>query len=437
MVDARTIDLVVSSSGTALSLVGLICALLIGYLERGTRRFLVAFFGAVNVYALVILVRTLIQYQVGQEWAVLSRIAFFVQALLSATLTMLLMGFLLRQSGEERWWTCWEFRLSAVLWGIYVVLLVSTQHTGATYMVHDDNSYTRGPYFPLLMVPPLIIMAINAHALWRRRGRLSPRQRFAFATYILLPTVAMLVQTAFPGIHLIVFSTVVAALVMFFNIVGDQVERGYLQQEENARLKIDILLAQIQPHFLFNSLTTIKYLCRKDPELAERAVTDFSSYLRHNMDSLTVDHPIPFEEELEHVRVFLSLQTLRFGNELQVVYDLACTDFAIPTLTLQPIVENAVFYGVRRSESGSGTVTIRTRRLADRVEVSVMDDGPGFVNEALPDDAGRSHTGIHNVRERLQRVCGGELAIESVVGEGTTATIVLPQEGNAEEAPQC
>ena len=146
------------------------------------------------------------------------------------------------------------------------------------------------------------------------------------------------------------------------------------------------------------------------------------------MDSLFEDKPLPFEEELKHVEGYLALQKLRFEDELIVKYDLECTDFTIPVLTLQPLVENAVTYGVRKSDSGMGAVTIRTRSYADRIEVSVMDDGPGFVYEVLPDDQARSHTGLKNVRERLMRVAGAKLVIDSVIGRGTTVTIILPQE---------
>ena len=169
-------------------------------------------------------------------------------------------------------------------------------------------------------------------------------------------------------------------------------------------------------------------MCRKDPASAEEAIGEFALYLRHNMDSIKVDHPIAFEEELEHVRRYIDLQKFRFRDELDVQYDLECTDFSIPVLTLQPLVENAITYGIRRSESGSGTVIISTHRYPGYVEVSVADNGRGFVPGELPDDSSKSHIGISNVRERLRLVCGGELRIESEPGKGTIVTILLPQE---------
>ena len=89
-------------------------------------------------------------------------------------------------------------------------------------------------------------------------------------------------------------------------------------------------------------------------------------------------------------------------------------------------MENAIRYGVRKSSTGDGTVVIRATEYPDRFEVDVIDDGPGFVPSALPDD-GMSHTGLQNVRERLQRICGGQLLIDSKIGEGTKVTMVLPK----------
>ena len=192
---------------------------------------------------------------------------------------------------------------------------------------------------------------------------------------------------------------------------------------------MQIMLSQIQPHFLYNSLGAIRDTYRGDARRGEQAITDFAEYLRHNMDSLTQEEPIPFAEELAHVRCYLGLQKLRFGDDLNVVYDLACTEFSLPTLTLQPLVENAVTYGVRKSETGRGTVTIRSRACPDRFEVSVTDDGPGFVPDSLPGDSERSHVGLRNVRERVKHACGGELRIDSAPGEGATVTIILPREG--------
>ena len=97
-------------------------------------------------------------------------------------------------------------------------------------------------------------------------------------------------------------------------------------------------------------------------------------------------------------------------------------------LTLQPLVENAVFHGVRSREDGKGTVTVSTRELPDRYEITVEDDGPGFDPEAVSEDDGDTHIGMQNVRTRLRRWKGADLIVDSAPGEGCRATIVMPKE---------
>ena len=429
MLNIHQVNLIFAAAGSALGILGLIQAVNCRYLKKRVRKFFLIMFGILETYVLFILARVIVSEQTGYKWAVISRITFFGQALLSSVLTILITGFLLYQSGERNYKQKKYFRIASVLWILYAVLLISNLFHGKIYSVDDNNHYMRGPLFPVLMIPTVLIMVLNLHVLWIKRNDLNRNERRAFLIYLLLPTAAILIQMRFFGVHLIAISMVIAALFMVSYIIADQTEQYHKREMENTQLKIDILLAQIQPHFLFNCLTTIKQLCRKDPAKAEAAVADFTAYLRHHMESLKSDVTIPFEEEMKHVQAYLSLQKLRFGDELNVVYDLAVTDFRIPTLTLQPLVENAVTYGVRRSESGCGTVTIRSRSFPEHVEVCVEDDGPGFVRETLPDDKEHSHIGLQNVRERLSRQCGGSLLIDSTPGKGTKMTIILPRMG--------
>ena len=124
--------------------------------------------------------------------------------------------------------------------------------------------------------------------------------------------------------------------------------------------------------------------------------------------------------------LYLDLEQIRFEDALRIEYDISCRDFRIPTLTLEPIAENAVRHGIREKADGCGNVLIATKEYEDRYEVSVRDDGPGFDPAAVPADG--SHVGLQNVRERLQTVCGGSLKIDSVIGSGTDVTIILPKD---------
>ena len=110
------------------------------------------------------------------------------------------------------------------------------------------------------------------------------------------------------------------------------------------------MLSQIRPHFLFNTLNSIYVLCEKDPEVAQKAIGEFSEYLRGNFEGLENETVIPFSREIEHVRHYLNLEKMRFGSLLHVIYDLDGSEFMIPPLTLQPLAENAVKHGIMRKK---------------------------------------------------------------------------------------
>ena len=200
-------------------------------------------------------------------------------------------------------------------------------------------------------------------------------------------------------------------------------------QKELSDINMTLMLSQIQPHFLYNALNTIKYLTKKDPKTAEKAIVKFSSYLRANMDSLTLKEPIPFKKELEHVQNYIYIEQLRFGDRLNVEYHIEYEDFTIPPLTVQPIVENAIKYGINQRVDG-GTVKISARETQNSILVTIEDNGVGFdVNEQKDDD--RSHIGIKNIKTRLKEMSHAGVEIHSVKGEGTKVTIILPKEEKA------
>ncbi|MEG1262867.1 MAG: histidine kinase [Clostridia bacterium] len=201
-------------------------------------------------------------------------------------------------------------------------------------------------------------------------------------------------------------------------------DRYHNMEVELVKSQTAIMLSQIQPHFLYNALSAIAQMCEKKPAVAKEAVIAFSEYLRSNMQSLKSKRPIPFGEELRHLANYLKLEQMRFGDELKIVYHIETTDFSIPPLTIQPLVENAVKYGVGMSENG-GTVVISSKACLDGVEIVIADDGVGYDPAQVQFD-GRSHIGIENVRQRLELMCGGTLTISSVKGTGTTAVIRIP-----------
>ncbi|MBQ8200163.1 MAG: sensor histidine kinase [Clostridia bacterium] len=205
-----------------------------------------------------------------------------------------------------------------------------------------------------------------------------------------------------------------------------QAMRATEMERELQESRMQMMLSQIKPHFLYNSLTAVMDLCDRDPRKAKQAIVDFSRYLRANLDSLTCRKLVPFERELRHTQVYLRLEQLRFGDRLKVCYDIQAEHFLLPALSLQPLVENAVKHGLTAKAEG-GTITIAVRAEAEGICITVTDDGIGFDAGAQAAEE-RTHVGLQNVRERLSAICGGTLTINSTPGSGTAAQVYIPKE---------
>ena len=209
-----------------------------------------------------------------------------------------------------------------------------------------------------------------------------------------------------------------------------ELQRSRLEAEKSiveAELKesrISIMLSQIQPHFIYNTLGTIERMCLKDPEKAFNLVRNFSLYLRGNFSELDSITPIRFTEELKHVEYYVNIEKVRFPD-MNIEYDVETTAFVMPALSVQPLVENAIKHGLMRLETG-GTVVIRSYETPTHFCVEVKDDGVGF-DTSLPIDE-KKHVGLRNIRGRLKAMVDGDLILESKPGVGTKAVIMIPKE---------
>ena len=189
-----------------------------------------------------------------------------------------------------------------------------------------------------------------------------------------------------------------------------------------AQQKIQIALSQIKPHFIYNTLNAIQDIDGM-PEVAQSAIVDFSKYLRENLDFLTASNLIPFEKELEHVKKYVNLEKLRFGDKINIIFDIGVSDFLIPSLSLQMIVENAIKHGITKKYEG-GSVKITSFEKDSKYFIIVEDDGVGFdCNKVM----GETHLGFKNSNERLKHFVNGSLVIESEIGKGTKVTVVIPK----------
>ncbi|MGL4607530.1 MAG: sensor histidine kinase [Eubacteriaceae bacterium] len=227
------------------------------------------------------------------------------------------------------------------------------------------------------------------------------------------------------------------AVVIFltFNVLVYMKQIAKLQSEAlklaniealNREIEGRLMLAQIQPHFLYNSLTAIIMMIRKDPKKAEKALLKFAVFLRENMASLGNNNLITFDEALEHVKNYVAIEELRMGERLKMTYEINVNHFSLPTLTVQPIVENAIKYGPGKKTEG-GTVLLKTYETEDAFVIEIKDDGNGF-DVGILEGESKNSLGIRNVKMRLETMVNGKLEISSKINVGTCAKIMIPKE---------
>lgn len=311
------------------------------------------------------------------------------------------------------------------LCGMGMVLL--SQFTHLYYAIDAQNIYHRNPGHIISMLIPLSGMVLDVTILIPYRNRVSRLIYVSLLSYIILPFIMAVIQIFYYGISLTNIAISISMILMFVVAMVEQNENLARKEKEAAELRVSVMLSQIAPHFIYNTLSSIQQLCRRDPALAEETIGEFALYLRGNLDSLSETEPIPFEREFQHVQSYLAIEKKRFGNRIRVEYQIEEEDFVIPALSLQPMVENAVKHGLCKKEGG-GTLRICTERKKDEVYVTVQDDGVGFdMEQKAATDA--VHVGLGNVASRVQSMCGGSLAIDSKVGRGTIVVITLPQKG--------
>ena len=205
--------------------------------------------------------------------------------------------------------------------GLLLLLTLASPWTGAAFTVNEDG-LQMGPWFPLLQGVVLLCYLFVTIVILRHRSVLRRREFVFLMLYILIPLAGGLSRIVLPNIVLVNAGFTVATLLILMNVQFEHEVMLKEQEKQLAEGRIDIMLSQIQPHFLYNSLGVIYSLCATDPEAARKAIKRFSDFLRGNMDSLKNREPIPFEAELNHVMNYLYLEQQRFGDKLQVIYQI-------------------------------------------------------------------------------------------------------------------
>ena len=299
--------------------------------------------------------------------------------------------------------------------------------------------YDTVPYWAVMQGIVSIVLFVLCIMEFRKSNK--QERMIIVPTMVLLPALILELINFYLGWwkNSILIKTIFSLIFAFMFIVAIiTVAKNYQEsirvkklEEELKDSQLSLAFSQIKPHFLYNTLSTVGVLCKKEPNLASEAIDVLANYMRVNLDSVDQTTPVTFTKELNHLRAYLWLEKMRFGDDLQISYDLQTERFQLPILSVQPIVENAVRHGMMGRE-GVCHLHISTRELETCFEIIVEDDGIGFDTEEEKND-GRSHIGIKNVRNRLKKMVGGTLIIESEKGKGTKVTIRIPKENGDED----
>ena len=317
--------------------------------------------------------------------------------------------------------------------GMYVVLLPmlllnlsNSVHHLVLYISPVTGEEVQEPLFMVSgVLVTLILWACLVEIIAHKEVQL--RYRWPLLFYCLIHMVTIMIQPwVKAGTTVVNLATLASLLVLYTHFYSEQNRRFSQQELELQNARAALVLSQIQPHFLFNSMAVVMDLCDTNPQEAKAALQELSDYLHFKITAMSSSYLVSFDEDIEFVQNYLKLEKRRFGDRLTVEYDIQATDFRIPLLTLQPLVENAVRHGISKRPEG-GTIRITTRELEDCYSILLEDNGVGFDTTKAPDDS-REHVGLSNVRTRLVALCRGSLTVHSVPGEGTTVEIRIKKE---------
>ena len=281
---------------------------------------------------------------------------------------------------------------------------------------------------PVLMLVLYLLRCCRENRCKGRRRRLSPKTFYAFLAALFLLAAVLTIHLFIPVYPLLAAGLAVFALVIYGFIWSEQIrqyqvlrQENLLRQQEIAEKQSGITALQMRPHFIYNTLMSIYSLCNQDPGKARQVTKDFTTYLRNNYKAIASESTIPFTAELEHIHAYLAVEQTLFEDMLFVEYDTPHTDFHLPALSLQPIVENAVKHGMN-PYSGPLHILIRTQDTDSGSMITVKDDGPGFD----PSDSSKPHVTLTNIQNRMEMMCGGKIEILSGTGDGTLVKVTIP-----------
>ena len=321
----------------------------------------------------------------------------------------------------------WKY-IEWVLFIIGSVVLIINVFRPFIYTFDERNTYFRLAYGMIPGAIAFVGIVITLGVVLEYISYMNNFEKVAIIMFLVLPNIAVIIQTLRYGIAFTNLALVFSSLLLFvsyeFNYMKYNVDKEKMMAEERIRL----INQQVQPHFIFNTLSVIRHLCKKAPDEAAEAINEFSGYLRNCTDFFNETECIPAERELDLVKHYIYLEQKRFGKSIEVEYDIEDEDFDIPPFAIQTSVENAIKHGLRAQNKTDGRIKVSTRFDGSQHIIVIEDNGAGFDISILDDPGFKNHVGIKNTTERLRLMCKGTMDVSSEPGKGTKVTIKIPKE---------
>ncbi|MBQ7700223.1 MAG: histidine kinase [Clostridia bacterium] len=315
-------------------------------------------------------------------------------------------------------------------WALFVIgtiLLVINLFHEFIYTFDERNTYYRLAFGVLPGMIAFVGVVITFGVVLEYLQYLRTFEKIATLVYLILPVIAVVLQSFHYGVSFTYLSMVLSAFTLFITFEIEYVQNNIETEKQLAEERIRLFNRQIQPHFVFNSLSVIKHLIRKAPEEAVETVEEFAGYLRDSTDLMNVGDCVPVKSELDLVKHYAYMQQKRFGDSIRYVFDVQDDDFCIPPFSVQTIVENALEHGLRAGGADTGIITVKTYRKGKAHVIEISDNGAGFDTHILDDETQTEHVGIKNTKARLNLMCGGTLDIKSETSKGTVVTMKVPE----------
>ena len=298
------------------------------------------------------------------------------------------------------------------------------------FWIDDNCNWHSGPLHHMIYVSQIVyvlLLLVFSGVYFKRKNI---KQSILVLAIVIQAVIAAIIEytNALTGYTNAITALCMLEYYIYLSLIYQQEMREIIAQKELdiAKSNLLVLRNQIQPHFIYNTLSIIRSLARRDGKMAVQCIDTFSKYLKSHIGAIQKADLVLFENELENVKVYLSLVQIDYTNKVEIVYDLEVTDFLIPPLSLEPIVENAVDHGISR---GGGKLTISTREDKENgtVTVIIADNGTARndkdIEEYTPIHNG---IGLENTRKRLALQCSGTLDL-NITDSGAAVTIVMPK----------